>query len=458
MKKNIIFNKKLTTKDKVTYGLGDVANQFIYGSLSAFILIFWTDVVGIAAATASTMILISKVWDGINDPLMGAFIDRHEFNGEKARPYFKWFAIPFGIAAVISFITPDASMPVKILYAFIAYNITNMIYTIINIPYGILATKMTSDVNERGTLNVYRMAFAMSGYAFVSLFVPSAVQKFGYFPAFLTLGVISVAIWFYVYSNSYELPIDTSTEKENTVKFNVAARKLIKNRVWIILTLGMLFANIASSMMGGAAAYYVQYYLGNPALVGIYLLLPTIGQIISLSLFADRGFKKFGKIKMTQLCLFFASVFSLLIFVFVGSGSAFSLWLLAFLLILTGMAIGPIMSATFAMLGDSIEYGEYKTGVRVEGLTYAGASLGQKVGAGLGTALVGYILAFSGYVPNAQQSAEALMGIRVVYVVAPIIFYISYLIALQFNPLDKIYKDVERELIKRRGLTKEINE
>lgn len=458
MKKSVIFNKKLSTKDKVTYGLGDVANQFIYGSLSAFILIFWTDVVGIAAATASTMILISKVWDGINDPLMGAFIDRHEFNGEKARPYFKWFAIPFGIAAVICFITPDASMPVKILYAFIAYNVTNMIYTIINIPYGILATKMTSDVDERGTLNVYRMAFAMTGYAFVSLFVPSAVQRFGYFPAFLTLGIISVVIWFYVYNNSYELPIDTSVEKENTVAFKVAVTNLSKNRVWIILTIGMLFANIASSMMGGAAAYYVQYYLGNPALVGIYLLLPTIGQIISLSLLTDRGFKKFGKIKMTQICLFFASIFSFAIFIFVGEGTTTSLWILAILLIFTGMAIGPIMSATFAMLGDSIEYGEYKTGVRVEGLTYAGASLGQKVGAGLGTALVGYILAFSGYVPNAQQSAEALMGIRIVYVVAPIVFYVGYLIALQFNPLDKIYRDVERELVKRRGIIKETNE
>ncbi len=458
MKKNVIFNKKLTNKDKVTYGLGDVANQFIYGSLSAFILIFWTDVVGIAAATASTMILISKVWDGINDPIMGAFIDRHEFNGEKARPYFKWFAIPFGIAAVICFVTPDASMPIKVLYAFIAYNVTNMIYTIINIPYGILATKMTSDVDERGTLNVYRMAFAMSGYAFVTLFVPSAVQHFGFFWAFLVLGIISVFIWLYVYKNSYELPIDTTIEKENTIQFKVAIRNLLKNRVWIILTVGMLFANIASAMMGGAAAYYVQYYLGVPGLVGVYLLLPTIGQIISLVLFTDRGFKKFGKIKMTQLCLLFASVFSISIFFLIGNDSGASLLLLAILLVFTGMAIGPIMSATFAMLGDSIEYGEYKTNVRVEGLTYAGASLGQKVGAGLGTALVGYILAISGYVPNVEQSSQALLGIRVVYVIAPVIFYMGYLIALQFNPLDKIYKDVERELVRRRGTIKETNE
>lgn len=455
MVKSVIFNQKLTTKDKVTYGLGDVANQFIYGSLGAFIMIFWTDVVGIAAATASTMILLSKVWDGINDPMMGAFIDKHEFNGEKARPYFKWFAVPFGIAAIICFITPDASMTVKILYAFIAYNVTNMIYTIINIPYGILATKMTSDVDERGTLNVYRMAFAMSGYAFVTIFVPSFVQTAGYFYTFLILGTISVAIWFYVYANSFELPIEENEEKEHTIPFKIGVKNLMKNRVWIILTIGMLFTSIAGAMRNGSTAYYVQYYLERPELVGIYLLLPTIGQIISLSLLADRGFKKFGKIKMTQICLAFASIFSIGILFIIKSNTSMDLIILGLLLLLSGMSIGPIMSATFAMLGDSIEFGEYRTGVRIEGLTYAGASLGQKIGAGVGSAFVGYILAFTGYVPNTIQTAGALFGIKIIFIIMPIIFYLGYLIALQFNPLDKIYKDVERELVKRRGQVNE---
>lgn len=452
MKKNVIFYKKLSTKHKISYGLGDMANQFIYGSLSAFILIFWTDVVGIAAATASTMILISKVWDGINDPLMGAFIDKHEFKGQKARPYFKWFAIPFGIAAVICFVTPDASMGVKIIYAFLAYNITNMIYTIINIPYGILATKMTADVTERGTLNVFRMGFAMSGYAIVTLFVPIIVHNLGFLIAFSLLGILSVFIWYYVYNNTYELPKDElAVAEDNTIGFQEAARALTKNKVWIILTLGMLFTNIASSLMGGAAAYYVLYFLNKPALLGAYLLIPTLGQIASLATVTDKGFKKFGKIKTTQIALVCASIISILIFFVIQTAAPIQLILLAVLLFLLGMAIGPIMSATFAMLGDSIEYGEYKTGVRTEGLTYSGASLGQKVGAGLGTALVGYILAMVGYVPDTTQTAEALMGIRLVYVIIPVVFYLAYAIALQFNPLDKIYKDVQRELIKRRN-------
>ncbi len=450
MQRNIIFNKKLTTKDKVAYGLGDMASQFIYGALSMYILIFWTDVVGIAAVTAGNILLLSKIWDGINDPLMGAFIDKHEFNGEKARPYLKWFAIPFGIAAVICFISPDVSMAGKVIYAFLAYNITNMIYTIINIPYGILATKMTNDVEERGSLNIFRMFFAMSGVVIIGLVTPFLVNHFGFFPAFAFLGILSVIIWMYVYSNTSELPKDevvSTIEVKHSTKSGI--KSLLKNRVWIILALGMLFTNIASSLMGGTAAYYIKYFMDMPALVGIFIMIPTLGQIVTLGFIADPMFKKYGKIRTTQFSLLLATLFSAGIY-FVVHGPE-QVLIFAILLFLQGMAIGPVMSATFAMLADSIEYGEYKTGERIEGLTYAGASLGIKIGAGLGTAMVGYILAFVGYEANATQTVDAINGIRMIYVLLPVIFYIGYAVILQFNPLDKIYRDIERELVKRRG-------
>ncbi len=115
MANNIIFKKKLSKKEKVAYGFGDLASNFIYTSLSMYILFFWTDVVGIAAVTAGNILLISKIWDGFNDPLMGWFIDRSNFKGGKAKPFIKWLCIPFGISAIICFITPDASMGVKVI-------------------------------------------------------------------------------------------------------------------------------------------------------------------------------------------------------------------------------------------------------------------------------------------------------------------------------------------------------
>lgn len=451
MSKNIIFNKKFTTSQKFAYGIGDMACQFIYGTLGAFILIFWTDVVGIAAATTSTMILVSKVWDAINDPLMGAFIDGHEFGGEKVRPYIKWFAIPFGIAAIISFITPDASMTVKIIYAFLSYNITNMIYTAINIPYGLLPVKMTTSVDERGSLSVVRMFCGMTGYAIVTIFVPTVVGTLGYFWTFAILGIAASIMWFIVYFKCEELPKDDE-EEVHIVAFKPAAKALVKNRVWIILASGMLFYTIGAAIASGAASYYAIYYLSKPALITACLLIPALGQITSLAFIIDKAFKKIGKVKTTQISLVSGAFVNILIFLLIGTDG--NVAFLFILLYLSGMSVGAVMPAIFAMLGDSIEYGEYKTGVRIEGLTYAGASLGQKAGAGIGLAIIGSVLAFVGYVPNATQTAEVLLGIKFTYMVIPAAFYLLFAVALIFNPLDKIYKDVERALVKRRtGMT-----
>ncbi len=449
MQKNVLFHKKITIKEKLTYGMGDIASQFIYGSLSMYILFFWTDVAGIAAATAGNILLISKVWDGVNDPIMGWFIDRHEFSGQKARPYLKWFAIPFGISAVICFITPDASMTVKVIYAFLSYNITNMIFTAINIPYGILATKMTNDKQERGSLNVYRMLLAMCGVAFVSFVTPILVSKYSFFVAFLVLGIIATAIWLYVYKNTFELPKDELLfEDGEKLSFSHGVSLLMRNKVWIILTFGMLFTNLASAVMGTTAIYYVTYFLKKPELIGIYLLLPVLGQILSLFLYTDRAFIHFGKIKTTQYTLVGAAILNLLIYMFVNGPN--DSVLLGLLLFIQGMMIGPIMSATFAMLADSIEYGEWKTDERVEGFTYAGASLGIKIGAGIGTAMVGYILSFVGYVPNTEQSVNVLATIKIIYVCIPIIFYLAYALILRFNPTDQLYGELERDLTLRR--------
>ncbi len=260
MQKNVMFYKKIGTKEKLSYGIGDMACQFIFVPLGSFILIFWTDVVGIAAATASTMILLSKIWDAINDPLMGAFIDAHDFGNEKIRPYIKYLAIPFGIAAVICFVTPDASMPVKIGYAFVSYNLTNMIYTAINIPYGLLPVKMTNDVTERGTLSVVRMTFGMSGYAIITIFVPTFVGILGFFWSFTILGVAAAIMWFIVYFNTAELPRDEDAEVEQTIPFNVGARNLVKNKVWFILASGMLIYTVSQAIMEGTASYFVLKY------------------------------------------------------------------------------------------------------------------------------------------------------------------------------------------------------
>ncbi len=448
MSKNIIFKKKLSTKEKVAYGFGDLASNFIYTSLSMYILFFWTDVAGIAAVTAGNILLLSKIWDGVNDPIMGWFIDRSNFKGGKAKPFIKWLAIPFGISAVICFITPDASMPVKALYAFISYNVTNMIYTAINIPYGILATKMTSDVDERGNLNVYRMLFAMIGVAIVSFVAPLLIQAYGFVLAFSALGLIGTILWIYLYKNTEEIPELTSAKNEQ-FPFKKGVKLLFKNKIWIILTLGMLLNCMGNAFMSTSAIYFISYVISRPELVGIFATIPVIAQIVSLFLLTPTLFAKFGKVKTAQLSLVLGSIANLLIYFTVKGPEQMAL--LAIMLFIQGFCLAPIMSATFAMLSDSIEYGEWKSGERVEGLTYAGASLGLKIGAGLGAAMVGYVLAAAGYQPNSEQSTTTLEVIRSLYVLAPVFCFAIYAFILKFNEVDKIYPKIERELIMRKG-------
>ncbi len=448
MSNSIIFKKKLSKKEKIAYGFGDLASNFIYTSLSMYILFFWTDVVGIAAITAGNILLISKIWDGINDPIMGWFIDRSNFKGGKAKPFIKWLCVPFGISAVICFITPESSMIVKIIYAFLSYNLTNMIYTAINIPYGILATKMTSDVEERGSLNVYRMLFAMIGVAIVGFLAPLLVSNFGFVVTFSFLGFVGTLMWIYLYKNTEEIP-DLNEAESEKLEFGLGIKLLFKNKIWIILTAGMLLNCMGNAFTSTSAIYFISYVMQRTDLVGLFITIPTIAQIISLFILTPTLFHKYGKIKTAQYSLILGSLADIGIFMFVRNEN--QLLLLAILLFIQGFCLAPIMSATFAMLSDSIEYGEWKNGRRVEGLTYAGASLGLKIGAGLGAAIVGYALALVGYQPNTIQSANAILGIRSMYVLAPVLCFLLYAFILKFNEVDKIYPQIERELVMRKG-------
>ncbi len=180
----------------------------------------------------------------------------------------------------------------------------------------------------------------------------------------------------------------------------------------------------------------------------ICLFVPAIGQIVALVFIINPAFKKFGKIRTTQYSLLWAALCNTLIFILVNPENVL---LLLVLLFLSGLGCGAVMLAIFAMLADSIEYGEYVTGVRIEGLTYAGASFGQKTGSGVGLALTGFILSATGYVANQAQSAEAIFGIQFAYIIIPLVCYLLFAFILQFNPLDKIYKDVERALVRRRA-------
>lgn len=449
---NILFFNKLSFKEKFSYGLGDLASNLVFAALSSFIVIFWTDVVQITAATAGLIILVSKIWDGINDPIMGFIIDRTKSTHGKARPWLIWSSIPFAISAVLVFCAPNLSPQMRVVYAFITYILVTSLYTMINIPYGVLAAKMTTDQNERGSLNVFRMALAMTGMIIVSSFLIPISKILGHgnlkkgIPlTMLVFSTVSVVLFYIVFRNTKEIVGNSSLENKEDVKFLVGIKSLFHNRAWIIEFFSGVLAWIGNGGRMAVTAYYAIYVLNNGTVIPLLMMVPLFAQIFGMVILSMPLAKRFGKVKTSIYCSLISGTLSILLFLITDR-----LTIVLLVLAISSFVNGPNMSFGFARLADTIEYGEYKTGVRVEGLTYAGGSMGGKLGSGLAGVVVGLVLSATGYIPDHAQTDLAINGIKALMFLIPGVSIIVMGILLMFSDLDKVYPDAIRNLARRR--------
>lgn len=451
---NILFFNKLSLKEKISYALGDLASNLVFAALTSFIVIFWTDVAGIAVATTGIIILISKIWDGINDPIMGFIVDKTKSKHGKARAWLLWIPIPFAISAILAFCVPFDNAFLKIIYATGTYILVTTLYTAVNIPYGVLAAKMTTDQNERTSLNVFRMTFAISGMIFVtSLFIPLATKlgngnmKTGISLTITIFSFISAILFFIVFKNCHEIVGNPATKKANDIKFSKALKSLLKNRAWIIELSINFLSWIGNGGRMAVTTYYAIYVVNDPKTIPLLMTGPLIGQVLGMISLTGVMTKKFGKVKTGVICSTLAGILNIMI-IFVPDGN-FSL--VFTILLSAGFVGGPNMGIGFARLADTIEYGEYKTGLRIEGLTYAAGSMGGKLGSGIAGVMVGTILSLSGYIPNATQSISAIWGIKILMFVIPGLALIVIAITLSFSDLDKVYPDAIRTLARKRA-------
>lgn len=441
---------KLSVKEKVSYGLGDFAANIVFQTVMIFLMYYYTDIFGIPVAAVGTLFFLSRIWDGVNDPLMGALADRTKSKYGRFRPWIKWTAFPFGILAVLMFTTPNFSVDGKIIYAYVTYILMMMIYTANNIPYGALSAVMTSNSIERTSLNSYRFVFGQSAALMVQGFTLPLIALFGAGDKALgyqlTMGlfaVIAIGMFFVTFSNTKER-IEPPKEQNTPLKEDL--KDLMQNRPWMILFLMGLVTFIFLSLRIAVGLYYFQYYVGDESLFSMFAVLGTIGLIIGIPLSKPLT-KKFGK-RNTYIMSNALSGISVLA-LFLPSPEQYK-WAYA-ISALVGFFNGPGVPILWAMYADTADYAEWRFGRRATGIVFSAATFGQKFGWGIGGALTGWLLAIFNYVPNAVQSSESLLGIKLMLSIIPgVLMILSVILLFFYNLTEPFMEKVQSELTARR--------
>ena len=398
-----------------------------------------------------TIMMISRVFDGISDIIMGVIVDRTHSRFGKARPWILRMCIPFAISGVLMFSVPASwSSTPKLVYVFITYNlVSTIIYTAINVPYSALNALMTQDPYERSVLSIFRNLLATAGTLTINTFTLPLVEYFGnnasaWTKTFIVFGFVSIAAFLCTFFGTKErVRANEAGEQkvEENVPFITGIRALFQNKYWIMMTGMLALFFLMYSVNGGATVYYAKDILGDKNLVSTINGIFNIVQILGM-FFIAMLVKKYGKRNVFSLGLIL-DIIGMLVLNF--SGGSMSVIVVSSVIRGIGNACGG--ATMWAMVSDTIDYGEWKTGYRTEGLVNSACSFGYKIGNGIGSALLGVILEVGGYVGNAAaQTASALTSIRICFVWIPIAVYVCGLIIMKFYHLDKEFDGIIADL------------
>lgn len=427
---------KLSFKEKVGYSLGDTASHFVWDMVGFWLLFFYTDVYGISAAAAGTIMLVARFWDMAIDPIIGVVSDRTNTRWGKFRPYILFGAIPYALLAILTFTTPNLGEIGKIIYAGATYVLLMTAYAAINLPYSALGAVMTDDTYERAGLNTYRFIAGFSGQFIVTGLALTLAEFFGHGNkaqgfqyTVLMFAVLSLIFFFITFQTTKER---VQPPKEQINSLNEDVKNLFKNKAWVILALVGIISFIMFAMQNAAIAYYFKYYLGRENNVQLFNVIGTVALIVALP-FSKPLAKKFGN----KNVFIGSSLISGLFFMLIYLPGVKDLTTIYIFNIIAKMAYAPAVPLLWTMIADSADYGEWKTGRRATGLYFSAAVFAQKAGWGIGAAIAGWILALSSFVPNAIQNSTAITGIKLLVSVIPGILYMSCAIFMIFYKIDK---------------------
>lgn len=443
---------KLKWPTIIGYSLGDVANNFAFAMGALFLLSYYTDVAGVGAAAAGALLLGVRFFDAFADLLAGRVVDSVNTRWGKFRPFLLFASIPLMVISVLVFYVPSSlSHTGKVIYATITYAGLGLFYSLVNIPYGSLATAMTQDPLSRARLGAGRSIAASLTFVVLAFVIGSQIGgsdvasvQATYLHYTTMLAIAGLVLYFLCFKSTKENVIRTVAQPA----LGVSLRTVKKNHALIMLCGGALFMLTATFAVTATGMFYVRYVVGDPSLFTVMVLVQMfIGSVLP-AFFVPSLVRRFGK-KNTFLIGASIGFIGYLLFFFL---SGFNFFVAMAGLCVASIGMGFAMTVMWALEADTVEYGEYQTGIRIEGLTYSLFSLTRKCGQAIGGSIPAFIMGAAGYIANAEQTEEVIFSIRASIALLPAgAIAVSFLIMLFYPLTDVKFAQIMKEITARRA-------
>lgn len=432
-------------KEKFSFSFALMGQTIIFNFVNLYLLKFYTDVFGIGGAVAGTLFLAARIWDGVNDPVMGILVDRTTTRWGKCRPYLLFAPLPIAILTVLLFSAPGFGSVGKIIYASITYILWGMAYTALDIPLWTMSSRMTVDTKERQSLiSMGRMFNILGTIPAVALVVMMKAalgggdEKRGYLLTIIIFCAVALPLMLQSFKGTTERAPVTA---DKTPGLSEILKAIYQNKPLLLLFTSSILA-VFINLPVSAGIYFAEYVLGDeglfPVLAGTVLVSAIVGSAIAPPL--ARKFSSRGVMIVTSLIatvLFVAAWF-------IGVDNLAMVIVLAFVI---GTLLGVPLVLRTSMLADTVEYAEMKTGKRSEGIIFSTLTLSGKIKLGVSMFAVGWILDAIGFMPNAMQTPEARNGILMMLTLIPAIGTLITVIPLFFYKLDATeHKRIVEEL------------
>jgi GPH family glycoside/pentoside/hexuronide:cation symporter len=454
-------------REKLCYGFGDLASVLYWQTFMVYLTFFYTDVFGIAALAAGTMLGLSRSIDAFLDPVMGMIADRTETRWGKFRPFLLWFCVPFAVVGVLTFTTPGFGSSGKLIWAWVTYNALMLLYTVINIPYTAMLGVISPNPNDRTTLSSIKFVGAYAAGMIVSatlLPMSTALGRGndarGWQLSFVVIGIAAVVFFLITFFNTRERVRPSKSQQTSVLK---DLGDLVTNVPWLVLLAATITFILFVAVRSSVTTHYFKYYVGTQSVTIPFLGGPrtfdfkwlvsafyTSGQLASLLGVVLVPFyaKRVGR-KAAFVSLFLVAIASTAAFYFLKPDQLLLIFGINLLGSITG---GPMSALLWAMYADTADYAEWKKGRRATGLVFSASIFSQKQGWAIGAWVALGLMSSIGFKANVEQTPATLHGLVLLVSVIPAALGVLSVIIVLLYPLNETrMKEIETDLKARRA-------